>query len=379
MSLIITAHIPELPISIGENLTLTIHIKNNTNTFVAPQRLESKSNSLFVGSSCNIPAIPVDHVTIVQITLECSGAKFVSDVTSSVELRLTGPHKYEGTSWCLPMYCFIGRLYKFKPPTFYTNAVPDVERCNIYLFGIAGATKSSFINSVLTLMNRQYNIITRAVAGGGNRHTTTSLVKFQILETVALFDTWGLTPETYTSQDMLDALFIGKLPQGFSIDAEYNSYRNEFEYNKDTWAKRKAHCCLFFIPHGSLENEDEVDLIKNTFARIQKKHGLNPILLISKVDELIAEVRSNPLGNYPQLTAAKQKLAILLNIPLRNIFYCINYTTEDTRSFEIDRNTFKILERVLEHAYENVQHNFGSTSNNENTNQIIKNRFNYND
>jgi len=346
MAVVLTLRLPK-SIILGHNLQLNVKIKNNTGSFLPAQRLEAKGNSVFVTSSCKTPDIELDGEREVALTLECSGAKFISDVTGSLQLTL-GKYKIESSLWQLPMYCFIGRLNTFVPPT-------ETKSFNIYLFGIAGATKSSFINSVLTLLSAENYIVTRSAVGGGGKHTTTTLVKYNLPNSnTVFFDTWGLTQETYTSQDVLDALFIGKLPVNFSMELEFNTYRNELEQQKQTWHLRKAHGCLFFIPHGSLENPDEVDLIKTTFARIQKKHGLNPLLLLTRVDEIIPQVRINPLGNYPQLNSKKEKLAKLLDIPIRNIFYCVNYISEDKKSFELDKNTYKILERIVECASENV-------------------------
>ena len=86
------------------------------------------------------------------------------------------------------------------------------DRLNILLFGLAGATKSSFLNSVFTLLDRdQTQIIHKAISGGSGDHVTVKLERHQLEGTnINLWDCWGLTQKTFKGNE-LDMILDGRV------------------------------------------------------------------------------------------------------------------------------------------------------------------------
>jgi hypothetical protein len=72
--------------------------------------------------------------------------------------------------------------------------------------------------------------------------------------------------------------------------------------------------------------------------------------LLTKVDEVVPEVRQNPFGIFPDLNKIRDDAARTLNIGPRDIFYNVNYTVEKERSFQIDRLNYSILQEAAERA-----------------------------
>jgi GTPase Era involved in 16S rRNA processing len=243
----------------------------------------------------------------------------------------------------------MGKLKAFIPPT---GAVAKYKVC---LFGLAGAGKSAFVNAVLTLASSGMSVVETAGVGGCARHNTRQLATYTIDgENFALVDTWGLTLTTYLNDD-LENVVDGVFPRNWGMDMIYDQHAKAIRDNASTRPERAVHVILFMITHSALDKNDECELIKANYARLQDKAARNPLVLISKVDEIVPAFRSNPLGDYPEVRALKQKVTDLLGIPENRVYAVVNYKDESERSFQIDRNTYRIVEHALRTASENLR------------------------
>eukprot|EP01087_Luapelamoeba_hula_P021133 TRINITY_DN732_c1_g1_i1.p1 TRINITY_DN732_c1_g1~~TRINITY_DN732_c1_g1_i1.p1 ORF type:complete len:347 (+),score=41.09 TRINITY_DN732_c1_g1_i1:349-1389(+) len=242
------------------------------------------------------------------------------------------------------MYVFTGKLGQFRPNQ------QSAPKYNLMLFGIAGASKSAFINSALTLLSPDYPVIHSASVGGGEHHNSRKLARFELPGVRAtLWDTWGLTPNTYHNGD-LQWLLEGVLPLGWDMDWVYDQQRDQVERAAGTRDSRAQHAVLFFIPHSSLDKRDETDLIRSTFDQV--KH-LNPMLLVTRTDEVDTTIRRSPDRPSTAIIQLKHKASRVLNIPVNRIFTTVNYTMERQKTFAIDRNTYEILDTALGIAEQN--------------------------
>lgn len=229
------------------------------------------------------------------------------------------------------------------------------ENLNILVFGWAGSTKSSFVNSVFTLLHDS-DILQPAIVGGGMDHTTKELTKYQLKHgetelNVSFWDTWGLTFQTYKG-DEIRGIVNGKLPQDWKMKDLIINKQEEIRQSEESKFLREIHAILFFFPQGALTDanmEKQRKTIQATFQElIQLKY--NPILVLTLVDQVCKAVRENPLGNHKEVDDLKEKTSTLLKIPPMNITYAVNYMTSDKKDFEIDRGTFKILQKAVNFA-----------------------------
>jgi septin family protein len=137
---------------------------------------------------------------------------------------------------------------------------------NILLFGLAGATKSSFINSILTMLGREDKIVTAAAAGGTARHQTTKLVRYELNKQleglhVNLFDTWGLTNRTYQGTE-LERILNGELPVGWKMEDAIEDNAQKLKQFQGSMALRKIHTVIFFIPQSALSDQSQEPIRK---------------------------------------------------------------------------------------------------------------------
>eukprot|EP01087_Luapelamoeba_hula_P015406 TRINITY_DN45_c0_g1_i1.p1 TRINITY_DN45_c0_g1~~TRINITY_DN45_c0_g1_i1.p1 ORF type:complete len:420 (+),score=73.50 TRINITY_DN45_c0_g1_i1:41-1261(+) len=329
-------------VAVGENFQERITIHNETNSALPATRLVATSPSGYV-RKCGVQVPQVPPYKEVTVELEVR----VSPVVSVEQVDPVVTYSYHGVTItsAVPMYIFTGKLNQLRP---YHQSAPHY---NIVLFGIAGASKSSFMNSILALLSTENQLVHRAAVGGGEHHNSRKLAKFDLDDgiPVTLWDTWGLTPTTYTSGD-LQLLLDGDLPSGWDMDFVYDQFREQLERNAGTKDSRAQHAVLFFIPHSSLDKQDETDLIKSTFDQV--KH-LNPILLLTRADEVDGSIRAAPHKPSADIIELKNQASRVLNIPFNRIFTTINYTTEKHKTFPIDRNTYEILETAIGIAEQN--------------------------
>jgi len=334
-------------VGIGENLSISIRVKNESNVPFNGGRIHVLSDAYFI--QCSVPIDPIgnyDEKMISFTKVEVKGGRYVDDLPPTIKLRITeNGGKFQtdtSVNLIMQLFCKNLSLKKNEKANFF----------NILLFGIAGATKSSFVNTISTLLSENDRIQQIAAVGGGSSHTSISLMTYPLEKTrIRLWDTWGLTPQTYVSGE-LDQILDGVLPANWKMDLNIDKFRNVLDSNRDTRSERQIHGILYFLPQASLSDpnkEPERKMMKEFFSQLSRK-GYNPLLMLTKVDEVNKNVRSTPNGNFSDLKDLTEKASKIFNIGTNRVFYNINYISEQQRTFEIDRMTYKILERVVENA-----------------------------
>jgi len=211
---------------------------------------------------------------------------------------------------------------------------------NILLFGLAGAAKSSFINSLVTLISPGFDIITRAAVGGFESHVTTKLTRYMLNgegTNLTVWDTVGLTHNNYQSGE-LQGIIKGSFPPNWKFNL-----REPTKVPSGAHHDQKIHSCIFFLTFEALESLSIVNLMKENCDVL--KEFITPIVVITMTDKLDGSIRDNPIQNCdPNII---QRASEILDIPTENIFTPINYVNENRKSFEIDRCNFIILDEVL--------------------------------
>jgi len=141
---------------------------------------------------------------------------------------------------------YTGEFLQAKP---YSKS--NAENLNILVFGWAGSTKSSFVNSVFTLLHDS-DILQPAIVGGGMDHTTKELTKYQLKHgdtelKVSFWDTWGLTFQTYKG-DEIRGIVNGVLPEDWKMKDLIINKQEEIRQSEESKNLREIHAILFFFP-----------------------------------------------------------------------------------------------------------------------------------
>jgi len=154
-----------------------------------------------------------------------------------------------------------------------------------------------------------------------------------------------------------EGILQGNLPSNWDMSDKISDHIEAIDANRTSKKDRRIHSVLFFIPQAVVSDPNQEKtrkLISENFEIISKK-GYNPLLLLTRVDEINNKIRSAPNINYPEVQELKQKAGGLLNIAERRVFYNLNYISEKTRNFEIDKLNYSILEEATKCASEYIR------------------------
>jgi hypothetical protein len=82
------------------------------------------------------------------------------------------------------------------------------------------------------------------------------------------------------------------------------------------------------------------------FTRI-KALQYNPIVVLARVDESIAKIRTQAMKPTEELEKQRQAASAAFSIPLARVFYAVPYRTERERVFDIERLAYRILDEAI--------------------------------
>jgi len=217
---------------------------------------------------------------------------------------------------------------------------------NILLFGPQSSGKSSLIQTILTMLNEGTEILTGVLPVACTAlHCSIALRKIPFKKgdcTGFFWDTWGLSRNDYLNGE-LSQLIKGKCQDGQKIS-------DPLKLN-DEKESTEMDAVIFMVSYGL----DDVELgLLSGQVRLVLDLGMTPIVVISQVD---ADKSANIVSHHDHKNFQLKKELVhqRLKISEMMIFPSVSYRRETTRSFEIDRLAYKILQFALKHAHQKRQ------------------------
>ena len=204
---------------------------------------------------------------------------------------------------------------------------------NILLFGIAGAGKSSFMNSILTSLLPDYCEV--AAVGGNEHHVTKNIRCFPISRNVQglgnccinLWDTWGVDDTNYR-HEFLSEILKGNVPAGFQMKESTNG-RN-LPAAMGSSLTRRIHAVFLFVPIGILEDN----------AMCQKMSSLLEEILDAEINADFIITRADTISNPHAL---KLQIANKFKIAENRLHLVSNYINSNQKNFLIDKVALNIF------------------------------------
>lgn len=234
---------------------------------------------------------------------------------------------------------------------------------NGVLFGPAGTTKSSFINSCYSMLSGTWQPEI-ALSGGGSVHVTKSFRSYRLGDielgkpaNIRLWDTVGLARDNEKSylNFQFDRLLDGAPLDGFE-------YQRESKWEDSSKKKElEVHVVIFFLnaPELDSSNSSWIEKIKE-FRQMATDRDMETMIVIAKVDLINPKIRgsadSNGNDNNAQnLENILEKARTIFDLSHDYVLPLINYYGESESNFQVDRSAFTVLQTAFQLCIRNVR------------------------
>jgi len=345
--LVVEASALTTPVSIGDHFKREF-IFRNLHSSPFEGKLVVEETVYCLPSLCDV-SVPAFGLSKCNLSFRIKANVIIDDLPSFFHFILEANggqvSKVRMGTW---IYDFLGN--SLLPPNHSTS-----KKYNILLFGLSGAGKSSLINSMLTAVSKSSMSSNQAVAGGSANHVTKTVGCYPLAPNVQLWDVFGLTQQTFQGCE-LEALLSGKVAPGSSIDQVLGAggqvNGNPTPAELQLRVQRRIHSLLFVVPQAAIKDpalSSVRELLSKHFSEVSK-FGLNPLVVLTKVDELSPDFLSEP--NRPReddhpVESLRTRAAQVLNVSKNKVLCGLNYHHQRRKNFEIDKLNFAILNLAL--------------------------------
>uniref|UniRef100_A0A8C9YTR5 G domain-containing protein n=1 Tax=Sander lucioperca TaxID=283035 RepID=A0A8C9YTR5_SANLU len=236
----------------------------------------------------------------------------------------------------------------YKPQT-------DGQQLRILLHGPVGAGKSSFINSVQSLLRgRMY---AQALVDNTSRgcftkkYTTYKIPKDP--ETFYPFvfnDIMGLDPIKGVRVDDVKLALKGHMKEGYEFNPESSLSADYPFYNKHPTANDRVHVLVCVVPTNTISQmrKETVDKIRNIRMEASKLN-IPQVAILTKIDEACPEIKNNLRNVYRSkyIKTKMEEFSANVGIPMNCIFPVKNYHEEINLNNEIDSLILSALRNII--------------------------------
>ncbi|KAL3053913.1 hypothetical protein OYC64_006273 [Pagothenia borchgrevinki] len=242
----------------------------------------------------------------------------------------------------------------------------DVQ-LRIMLYGPVGAGKSSFINSVESVLRGK--ITNRAKTDGiGGKSFTQKYTTYKIQKggpgthyPFVFNDIMGLEKDESNGVRVEDIklAMMGYVKDGYEFNPASALSANNQDYNKNPSLNDRVHVLVCVIPGNTAGLQDDnatlqlptEDVKKLREVRLTARDmGIPEIAILTKIDEACPEVRENIQNVYKSKHLKKkiEEVSGVLGFPISCIFPVKNYDSELNTSDDTDTLILSALTRMIE-------------------------------
>lgn len=233
----------------------------------------------------------------------------------------------------------------------FTRSIRDrrpihCDRFNILVFGVGGTGKSSLICKFATLLgNGLRPNLSFAPVGGGQRHITTSLVRYALPGTmINVWDTWGFHPSNYRDSTLAH-IFEGNLPSNWQMGEMLGSDLVRLAGGAETKHQRRIHAAILVVDHEALASPEYRDAMKDMFVHFT---SFTPLVVVNKVDEYSSGWRQP--DSHLKWAKFKKTVADACLVNPNSVFLNVNYVVETDCDAILDKQALMILDEAVARA-----------------------------
>ncbi|XP_010735598.2 interferon-induced protein 44 isoform X1 [Larimichthys crocea] len=253
--------------------------------------------------------------------------------------------------------------YNYRPRT-------EGQQLRILLHGLLGAGKSSFINSVSTVL--QGNMSRIALVGNSNQDSVTKEYKTYRIQRgnhngfypFVLNDIMGLKNATRRNRKVyvkdVKRAMKGHVRDGYTFNPERNILKGGQFYNRNPTANDKVHVLVSVIDASKVEKmKNEIEETLQDIREEANDLGIPQVAILTKIDTVCPEIQKDIKDVYKSRTLKKrmEEFSALVGIPMYCIFPVKNYHEELQLNNDIDVLVLNALTNIIKVGEEFLNQN----------------------
>ncbi|KAK9534950.1 hypothetical protein VZT92_007363 [Zoarces viviparus] len=233
----------------------------------------------------------------------------------------------------------------------------DVKHLRILLYGPVGSGKSSFFNSVDTVLKGRVSGRAATDAISGSSHTK-KYTAYKIRKdrgsfySVIFNDIMGFEENTKTEVDVEDVKLAmrGHMPNGYKFNPVAHLQDTDKDYISCPTLKDRVHVLVCVIPTDSVSLISEEVVKKLREVRLAATElGIPQLAILTKVDKACPQAKENIKETYriKYLEEQVDRFSLLLGIPPNCIFLVKNYSSEIETNDDINALILSALKQMI--------------------------------
>ncbi|XP_066516828.1 interferon-induced protein 44-like isoform X1 [Hoplias malabaricus] len=254
----------------------------------------------------------------------------------------------------------------FKELKEFQISTSTVRHLRILLHGPTHSGKSSFINSVNTVLQGRNTTVALANSAGGFSFTR----KFQTYKLkkdrsgsffpFVFNDIMGLDENDSRGVQTDDIISVlgGHVPEGYTFNPMSALTKQHMEYNSAPSLDDKVHCLVSVLPGDVISLMPQGILEK--MKKVRQKAidlGIPQVIIITKVDSACKLVSKDLKMIYKsrKIKEKMQECSNLLDVPMHCIFPVKNYCEEITTNTNVDIVILTAMNNIVHFANDFVE------------------------